>query len=102
VDNKMTYNSETCENITIGPVTELYCSFTCKSPHIPHQMCMYEGPYKLCPLDANFTVDKCQHMCKEFVPECPKGTVSLEDIEGKCRPLLEFNTNVPMRLGKLC
>ena len=98
-DDKMTFNSETCENITIGPVTEVYCAFTCKSPQIPHEYCLYQGQFRLCPLHSNFTVDKCQHLCTDFVPECPKGTNDVGDLLGKCRPLLEFNLNVPMRLG---
>jgi len=97
-DDKMTFNSETCENITIGPLTELYCAFTCKSPQIPHEYCLYEGQYRLCPLHSNFTTDKCQHMCTDFVPECPKGVNDVGDVLGKCRPLIEFNTMVPMRL----
>ena len=67
---------------------------------IPHELCLYEGPYRLCPLHKNYTFDKCQHLCKEFVPECPRGTIRLADLQGVCRPLLEFNVNVPLRLGK--
>ena len=99
-DSSLSYNPSTCENITIGPLTELYCAFACESPQIPHEMCLYTGPYRLCPQDANFTSDKCDHRCREFVAECPRGKQDMEDVQGKCRPLLFFNVNVEFRLGK--
>ena len=98
-DDEMTFNDATCINITIGPLTEEYCAFTCKSPHIPHEMCLYDGPFRLCPQDAKYTLDKCEHLCTEFIPECPRGSVDLVELQGKCRPLIDLNVNVPLRLG---
>jgi hypothetical protein len=100
-DHKLIFNSATCENITIGPVTEVYCAFSCTSPQIPHEYCLYEGTHRMCPLDWNFTADKCDHLCTQFVPECPRDRTSLEFLQGKCRPLIEFNFNVPLRLGDI-
>ena len=97
-DDQLIFNSDTCENITIGPITELYCAFTCKSPQIPHEYCQYTGDYRLCPRDSNFTADNCNHLCTEFVPQCPRGATTAEQVQGKCRPLLAFNLNVPLRL----
>jgi hypothetical protein len=98
-DNNMTFNAATCQEITIGPSTEEYCAFTCKSPQIPHEMCLYEGIYRLCPQDAKFTPDQCDHMCKEFIPECPKGVTNRNDMLGMCRPLVDLNLLFPFRLG---
>ena len=99
-DNKMTFNAATCQDIKIGPSTEEYCAFTCKSPQIPHEMCVYEGPYRLCPQDAKLTPDQCDHLCKGFVPECPKGVTNRNDMLGMCRPLVDLNLNIPFRLGR--
>ena len=91
-DSHPTYNQDTCRNVTIGPITELYCSFYCKTPLIPHQYCLTNA---LCPLQKSQTLDGCVHQCKDFVATCPTGD-NINKL-GKCRATqatfqdIEFN-----------
>eukprot|EP00960_Hanusia_phi_P075046 768366-Hanusia_phi.AAC.8 len=79
-DSYPTYNEDTCRNVTIGALTELYCAFYCRTPLIPHEYCLTN---KLCPLQKAQTLDNCVHQCKDFVSACPTGDNFTK--LGKCR-----------------
>jgi hypothetical protein len=70
-DPQIIFNPETCLNITVQNRKEELCSFTCKTPTIPHIYCLSGAK---CPYDGLNDTVKCNHLCTEFVSACPPAT----------------------------
>jgi hypothetical protein len=70
-DPRIIFNPETCQNITVQNRREELCSFTCKTPTIPHIYCLSGAR---CPIDGLNDTSKCNHLCTDFVLACPPAT----------------------------
>ena len=79
-DKSMVFNPDTCFNISLQSRQEELCSFTCKTPTIPHIYCLTGAR---CPLDGVNDTSKCNHFCTTFVSACPPPTSPLVDSVGE-------------------
>jgi len=82
-DDNMQYNSETCQNITIGPDTHLYCAFTCKSPQVSSRVCVHVHVYVYVYVCVCACVCVCVHVCV-CVCVCVCACVSVSVCECAC------------------
>ena len=67
-DSRMVFNQDTCTLISVQNRMEELCSFTCRTPTIPHIYCLTGAR---CPYDGINDTSKCNHLCTDFVTACP-------------------------------
>jgi hypothetical protein len=97
-DTRMVFNPDTCFNITVQNMEQELCSFTCKTPTIPHIYCVTGAR---CPLDGVNDTSKCNHLCTSFVSSCPPATAPLIESVGEFSSAFSFNQTM-LKIAEFC